>query len=137
MQKVVVDTGPLVALFDAGDAHHAAALQFVRRSKSQLVSSLAVVTEAMYLLQDDMPCQQDLLAWLHGGGLHFAEPEAEDYQRIGRLMEKYADLPMDFADAVVVTLCERLETNLVATVDQDFTVYRYGRHGRFRNVFFE
>ena len=115
----------------------AAALQFVRRSKAQLVSSLAVVTEAMYLLQDDMPCQQDLLAWLHGGGLRFAEPEAEEYQRIGRLMEKYADLPMDFADAVVVTLCERLDTNLVATVDQDFTVYRYRRNGRFRNVFFE
>src|SRR5262245_22125241 len=48
--KVVVDSGPLIALFDAGDGYHRRALEFVRQSRAKLISSMAVVTEAMYVL---------------------------------------------------------------------------------------
>ena len=38
---------------------------------------------------------------------------------------KYADLPMDYADATLVALAEELGTNLVLTTDaRDFGVYR-------------
>jgi hypothetical protein len=48
-------------------------------------------------------------------------------------MEKYADLPMDFADATLVTLAEELDTDVVLTTDRrDFDVYRIGEKRRFR-----
>jgi predicted nucleic acid-binding protein len=134
-RRIVVDSGPLIALFDAGDVYHGRALEFVRQLRSQLISSTAVITEAMYVLDDSLQAQKNLLSWIQAGGLTLTEPEVADFERITALMEKYADLPMDFTDAVVVTLCERLGINHVASVDQDFTVYRYKGRGRFVNAF--
>jgi len=132
----VVDSGPIIALFDAGDAHHARALEFVRRRPARLISSLAVVTEAMYVLDESLPACKNLLAWVQAGGLTLVGPEAGDFERVAQLMEKYADLPMDFTDAVVVALCEQLGIIHVASVDRDFTIYRYKGRTRFVNVFF-
>ena len=51
------------------------------------------------------------------------------------LLEEYADMPMDFADATLVVLAEDLGTNLVFTIDaRDFGVYRIKRRRRFRIV---
>jgi uncharacterized protein len=134
-RKVVVDTGPLIALFDADDAYHASALEFVRQSRAQLISTMAVVTEAMYVLEESLQARQNLLTWIQSGGLTLTEPEAADFERIKELIEKYADLPMDFTDAVVVALCERLGIHHVASVDRDFAIYRYKGRTKFINVF--
>ena len=135
-RQVVVDSGPVIALFDAGDAHHLRALEFVRQSKAKLLSTMAAVTEAMYVLEESLPAQKNLLAWIQAGGLSLTEPEPMDFQRISELMENYADLPMDFTDAVVVALCERLGIHYVASVDRDFAIYRYKGRTKFVNVFF-
>jgi predicted nucleic acid-binding protein len=132
---VIVDTGPIVALFDAGDSYHQRALEFVRQTRARLISTMAVVTEATYVLDESLQAQKNLLAWIQAGGLTLREPESSDFERLGELMEKYADLPMDFTDAVVVALGERLGTNHVASVDRDFTIYRYKGRAKFRNVF--
>jgi predicted nucleic acid-binding protein len=136
-RKIVVDSGPVIALFDADDAYHPRALEFVRQARARLISTMAVVTEAMYVLEESLPARKNLLAWLQGGGLTLIEPEAGDFERISELIEKYADLPMDFTDAVLVALCERLGINHVASVDRDFTIYRYKGRTKFINVFFE
>ena len=65
------------------------------------------------------------------------ETENTDFDRVIELIEKYADLPMDFTDGLLVAICERLEVKHVATVDDDFTIYRYKGRGRFVNLFFE
>ncbi len=135
-RRVVVDSGPLIALFDAGDAYHQSALGFVRQTRAPLISTMAVVTEAMYVLDESLQARKNLLAWIQGGGLTLTEPEAGDFERVIQLMEKYADLPMDFTDAVVVALCERLGTYRVASVDRDFAIYRYKGRTKFVNVFF-
>lgn len=134
-RRIVVDSGPIIALFDAGDAYHHRALEFVRRSRANLISTMAVVTESMYVLDESLQARKNLLAWIQGGGLTLTEPETGDFERIGALMEKYADLPMDFADAVVVALCERLDIRHVASVDRDFTIYRHKGRSKFVNVF--
>jgi predicted nucleic acid-binding protein len=134
-RRVVVDSGPIIALFDAGDAYHRHALEFVRESRAKLISTMAVITEGMYVL-DSLKARKNLLAWIQAGGLTLAEPQAGDFERITELIEKYADLPMDFTDAVVVALCERLGIHHVASVDHDFTIYRYKGRTRFINVFF-
>jgi predicted nucleic acid-binding protein len=134
-KRIVVDSGPIIALFDAGDAYHERALEFVRQSRARLISTMPVITEAMYVLDQSLMAQMSLLAWIKSGGLILNELEAGDFERVIDLMEQYADLPMDFADAVVVALCERLEVNHVATVDSDFTIYRYKGRSKFINVF--
>jgi uncharacterized protein len=134
-RKVVVDSGPLIALFDADDAYHADALAFVRRSRAKLISSMAVVTEAMYVLEESRQARQNLLTWIQSGGLTSTEPGAADFERIKELIEKYADRPMDFTDAAVVALCERLGIHHVASVDWDFAIYRYKGRTKFINVF--
>jgi len=132
---IVVDSGPLIALFDAGDDHHGRALRFVQRTRAKLMSSMAALTEAMYVLDHSLLAQRNLLAWVYKGGLALIEPESTDFERIAELMEKYADLPMDFTDAVVVTLCERLGIHHVASVDHHFAIYRLRGRTKFVNVF--
>jgi uncharacterized protein len=111
-------------------------LEFVRHSHAKLISTMAVVTEAMYVLDASLPGRRNLLAWIQRGGLSLIEPELGDFGRISELIEKYHDMPMDFTDAVVVTLCERLAIRYVASVDRDFTIYRYRGRTKFVNVFF-
>lgn len=133
-RRVVVDSGLLIALFDASDAYHQRALEYLRQSRAALISTMAVVTEAMYVLQESLPAQKNLLSWIQAGGLVLTEPEAGDFDRIIALLEKYADLPMDFTDAVVVALCERLGTRHIASVDRHFAIYRYKNRTAFINV---
>jgi hypothetical protein len=132
---VIVDSGPLIALFDADDTHHLRAEDFVRTTRARLMTSLAAVTEAMYVLEPSLPARRNLLTWIQRNGLELVEPDVSDFERIAELMEKYADLPMDFTDAVLVALCERLGIQHVASIDRDFAIYRYKGRRHFINVF--
>jgi predicted nucleic acid-binding protein len=134
--KVVVDSRPLIALFDAGDTHHRAALAFVRKCRASLLSTRAAITEAMYVLDESLEARKNLLTWIQSGGLTLIEPETDDFGRIIELMSKYADLPMDFTDAVIVALCERLGVSQVASVDRHFAIYRFKGRTKFTNLFF-
>jgi len=119
---------------DADDAFHARAVDFVHRSRAKLISSLAAITEVMYLLDESRTAQKNLLAWIQAGGLSLAELESGDFSRVAELMEKYADLPMDFTDAVLVALSERLGIRHIASIDRDFNIYRYQGRTKFVNV---
>jgi predicted nucleic acid-binding protein len=109
--KTVVDAGPLVALFDQKDQYHQKALDF---------SSSA---------------QADFIHWVAVGAIELAHLESGDLKRIAELIVQYADLPMDFADASLVAVCERLGIRQVATLDSDFHVYRLEGKDAFHNVF--
>ena len=135
--RVVIDAGPLVALFDGNDQHHPPAMRFIQTLRDELVSNLAVVTETAYLLSFSLKAQTDFLTWVRDGALTLVETELADFERIIELMQKYADRPMDFTDASLVTLCERLGVRDVASVDRDFTIYRYRNRETFRNRFIE
>ena len=133
---VVIDSGPCVALFDRDDDYHDTAVRFIRRQQRPLLSTLAVVTEVMYLLDFSIQSQVDFLAWVHSGAVQIVEADDADFQRVIQLMRKYSDLPMDFTAGLLVAICERLGVKQVATVDGDFTIYRYRGRGKFENVFF-
>lgn len=134
-ERVALDSGPLVALFDGGDAHHAQAVAFSRRLKAEPVTTLAVVTEVLYLLDFSVRAQAQFLEWICDGGLTLIELKTPDLKRAAELMRKYADFPMDFADASLVAICERLGVKAVASVDRHFSVYRSKGRLTFRNVF--
>lgn len=134
---VVVDSGPCVALFDRDDDYHQTALEFIRQQATPLLSTLAVITEVMYALDFSLRAQCDFLSWVHSGAIRLVETDVADFERVIQLMKKYADLPMDFTDGLLVALCERLDVKRIATINNDFTIYRFKGRGKFVNVFFE
>ena len=95
------------------------------------------MTEVSYLLDFSRKAQLDFWQWVRNGALVLIEPEAADWDRMLQVLKKYADRPMDFTDATVVALCERSGTRDIASVDSDFTVYRYRNRQPFRNQFFD
>lgn len=133
-RRVAVDSGPLVALFDPSDCYHQEAIAFFSDRTLRGFTTTAVIAEVTHLLEfrDDTPV--NFLRWLKRGPFA-VEDVANDLDRIIELMQKYADVPMDFADATVVAVSERLGIRDVATLDSDFIVYRL--HGRqiFQNHF--
>lgn len=136
MQNVAaIDSGPLIALFDKDDRFHGQAVGFIRKFKGTFVSNYAVVTEVTHLLDFSVRAQIDFLQWIRDGGLTIEEITPTDLNYIIRLVGKYADLPVDFADAALVALCERLHIHDIASVDKHFTVYRTLDKKPFRNVF--
>jgi len=134
MKNIVVDSGPLVALFNCKDKHHQQALHFMQNVQGRLHTNLAVITEVMHLLRFSQQTQQNFLFWVQKAAL-IDENTVGDWPRILTLLEKYSDLPADFADASLIVLCERLNTRLVASVDSDFTVYRDYARNHFTNLF--
>jgi predicted nucleic acid-binding protein len=131
--SIVVDAGPLIALFDRDDRHHRRAVEFVRTCQSRLVTNLPVLTEATFLLRFSVEAQRDLLVWAHRSVE--IDGTTTDLPRIAALLEKYRDLPADFADASLIALSERLNLRQVASVDRDFVVYRTLGNRTFENVF--
>jgi uncharacterized protein len=129
---ILVDAGPLVAIFDRSDRHHAACVSALRALRGSLFSVWPVVTEAMYLLGFSVKAQSALLEMIEIGTLKILALEAPDVSRIRELMVQYKDHPMDFADAALVRVAEREKLRRVFTIDRrDFAVYRPARLGRF------
>jgi uncharacterized protein len=120
----IVDTGPLVALFDGGDIYHHEAVNFLATSRRKHVTTLAVITESVYLLRFNKNAQIDFLEWLRTPAVEIEPLEDADLARVIEVMQKYSDLPADFADATLVAIADRLGVNEVVTFDSDFDVYR-------------
>jgi uncharacterized protein len=131
--SIVLDAGPLIALFKGADHHHEAAVTFIQRIERPLVTNFVVMSEVVALISPSF--QPTFLSWAIGA-LAIDQQTAADLPRIIEIMNKYADLPADFADASLVALCERRGIREVATLDADFDVYRTADRKRLRNVFF-
>lgn len=130
---ILVDAGPLVALLDADDAKH----DLCRReleliSGDDLLTAWPPIIEAMHLLRRSSQSQVQLMRWLEAGALSIASLGKGDLPRIRELMNKYGDLPMDFADASLVRIAERERIRRIFTIDRDFEVYRPRGLGRFQ-----
>jgi hypothetical protein len=126
----LIDTGAIVALLDATDPWHAACAAAVRETKLPLATTAAVVGEVFHFVSGHRLAE----AWrsLRKGTITLGPILDSDLPDLERLMLKYADRPMDFADATLVRLAEREGLNTILTVDQDFGVYRIGGRKTFR-----
>ena len=124
---IVVDTGPLVAVADADDAHHTECVDLVRTHHRELVVPSTVVVEVCWLLEKYLgsAAEAAFLGSLARGELRVEEVGRSDYQRMAELVEEYADLRLGTVDASVVALAERLRvTSLLTTNRRDFSVVR-------------
>ncbi len=83
---------------------------------------------ACYPLGFSARAQHALFNFIAAGAVAITDFGAADVSRAAALMQRFANLPMDFADATLVVLAERLHATTVFTLDRrDFTVYRVGR----------
>lgn len=132
MRAVLVDAGPLVALLDRSDHHHAQCVDALHALREPLVSVWPAVTEAMYLLRESWVAQDALWQMLSSKSLLLLPIDADDAPRMRELMHRYRNLPMDLADAALVRVAERELIRRIFTLDRrGFRVYRPVRIGRF------
>ena len=123
MRSIIVDAGPVIALFRKRDKHHSRVRQFLAANPSRLISTLPVVTEACHFL--NAAGKAALLTWVQHGALSLQPIGTDDFPAIVTIIERYADREIDFADATLVWLAELVNTLDVMTIDrQDFQVYR-------------
>jgi uncharacterized protein len=122
---VIIDTGPLVALFDDSEPMHEACDDALKKLKNPPLTTWPVLTEAFYLLGGWRKGQAELWDFILSGGMLIEEIPGDRYPRMKQLMEKYADKPMDFVDASIVVLSEINKAKTIFTLDRDdFSVYR-------------
>ena len=128
----LTDAGPLVALIDADEADHQICVLALRQLERPLVTTWPAFTEAMYLLcrAGGRAGRQALWRMVLTDRLEIAELDRAALKRTAALMDKYADRPMDLADATLVAVAEIRNQRRIFTLDQDFTIYRI--HGRTR-----
>jgi predicted nucleic acid-binding protein len=121
----------MVALVDKSDEHHARCTAMMRRLPPRpLVTTWPCFTEAMYLLgrRGGFRSQNELWKIVAKGLVELDVPDPAEWERMRELMTRYEDLPMDIADASIVSAAERLKTSVVFTIDGHFHAYRI--HGR-------
>lgn len=123
MPSIAVDTGPLIALYNRRDRHHAAVKTYFEAERRPLVTNVPVITETCQMLDFSSEAIRDFLSWVDVA-FEVDRDLPDDFKRIAYLIAKYADLPADFADASLVAMCERLGIEQVATLDRDFEIYR-------------
>ena len=69
MKKILIDSGPLIALFDRNDKYHLASVEFIKNNNNELLTTLASVTETLHLLDFNRQAQIDFLGWINAGAI--------------------------------------------------------------------
>ncbi|MGQ0543457.1 MAG: type II toxin-antitoxin system VapC family toxin [Blastocatellia bacterium] len=106
---ILIDTGPLVAAFDPHEPRHQECIKLLAEHGTQYLTTIVCLTEALYLIGESRGWngQNKLLNLIEVGGLSVAGISTSEIVRVRRLMDKYRDTPMDFADASIVIIAER------------------------------
>ncbi len=123
MARILLDTGVIVALFDADDKYHLQAVDFIKNNRHELLITLANITEALYLI-DNVATQTNLLNWIGLAKITIINLNSDDLVEIGKLMAQYANVPMDFADGCLLHIANMQKIEKIATIDSDFYIYK-------------
>jgi predicted nucleic acid-binding protein len=125
---LIVDTGPLVALLNARDQHHAWARATFATFAPPLVTCEAVVSEACFLVRRFPGGPEAVLALVERGVLEVTFRLAGELPAVAKLMKRYASVPMSLADACLVRMAELDSKARIVTCDTDFAIFR--SHGK-------
>lgn len=134
---IIADTGFWYALINEDDHFHVRAVAALKSIDGELISTWPVITETNYLLQSRLGLQQvcAFLDSFHAGLFSSYDIKPEQVPRMVDLMHKYANLPMDLADASLVILAEELGHGRILSTDlRDFNTYRWKNHHPFQNL---
>lgn len=123
--ELLIDTGAFVALLDRSEAKHADCVAVLSQWTGSILTTEAVVTETMHLIGPAWRPQKACLEFFLRGAFLLIPSSRATLQRVTELMEKYQDVPMDYADGTLVALGEDIDTDRVFTLDRrGFSTYR-------------
>ena len=128
MARVLVDTGPLVAILDASDSFHDWAATNLKAVQPPLITCEAVLSEVCFLLRRKPKALAAILLLLERRILEIRFSLAQEIDPVFGLLTRFKDVPMSLADGCLVRLSELNPECLVFTLDNDFQIYR--RHRR-------
>ena len=126
-RAALVDSGPLLALFNRADHWHERCRTWLQLHPSvQLHTTWPVLTEVCALLARRIHNQAalDFLKWVQRGGVQLAQPVDASLGLVLAICERFASLPLDLADASIAEAAQRLNIRHVVSVDKDFDIYR-------------
>lgn len=129
---VLVDSGPLIALFNGADRWHREVLEWLKaHTAATLHTTWPVATEVCALLarRINNECALDFMRWAQRGGIALERAVDGSLTEVLRISERFASLPFDLADASIAEAAARLRIRHVLSIDADFDVYR-DRAGR-------
>ena len=134
---IAVDSGFFYALADRRDAHHASAVSWQGSIGEGWMTTWPVLTEAVHLLERRIGSASatDLMQEVAEGNILVWDIPASELRSIPALMKRYANLPMDLADASLLLLAKHLGHGRILTTDErDFGAYRWKSRKPFRNL---
>jgi len=135
MRRVLVDTGPIVAILSRRDQYHRVCVEALRDMPGPLFTCWPVVTEAAWLLRRDANAVAKLLHSIDAGLFEILTLTSADAKPLASLMQKYHDIGVQLADAALVHIAARDGLDTVFTLDlRDFSVYRLPKGRAFRVV---
>ena len=133
--ELLLDTGAFVALVDRDEEMHDDCVAALEQWTGPVVTTEAVLTETLYLVGPQWRAQKAGLEFVLRGAFRLVPSSAKSLERVAVLMERYRNVPMDFADATLVVLGEELETDRVFTLDRrGFYTYRMHRNRAFQII---
>ena len=135
INSILIDAGPLIALFDSSEKHHRGIRTFLKEHPYRYVSTVAVFTEVSHMLDFSTAAQRDFYNWVMYKGVIIGDVNQNDMLRLVELTEKYSDIPMDFADATLVITAEKTGIREIISLDSDFDIYRLPGKEQIRNVY--
>ena len=132
-RTVLLDTGPIVATLDARDQWHRECARAMELLADRCITTEAVVTEACYMVARGGARGALVIEFLLAAEIPVLGLELPALREAARLMDRYADVPMDFADASLVVLSHALSLPDAFTIDRrGFVAYRTARGAAFR-----
>ena len=123
-----------MALLDRSEQHHRECVDAVSSLGAPLITCEAVIAESCYLLRDVAGAAAAILDNVDRGIFQVPYRLTGNAGGVLKLMRKYADAPMDFADACLVDMASDYRTGRILTLDSDFRIYRWGRNRPFELV---
>ncbi len=123
----ILDTSFLFALTDQSDRNHNRVLAVVQTINEPLLLPSVVLPEVCYLIASRLGHQamRRFLANLAISDTQLEAVTTTDLERVNEILEQYADSQLDFVDAVIITIAERLGITCVLTLDRrDFSLVR-------------
>jgi len=133
-KKILVDSGPLIALFDGSDKYHTQVKSFLKTYQGFLVTTWAVLTEVSHMLDFNLNVQLDFLKWVELGGLEVYDIPQYKISDIRKMMTTYTNVPMDLADATLMYVAHTEQFKKILSIDSDFDIYRTLKSGVLENV---
>lgn len=135
MKRVLIDTGPLVAILSASDQYHEACVAALHDLPGPMFSCWPVITEAAWLLRRSPKAVTDLLKSVGTGFLELLPLSGLEANELAKLSVRYASLRPQLADLALVYLANRDKIDTIFALDQrDFSVYRSAKNRPFRIV---